>query len=122
MNNFNNLSQVGNVLTSLGTFQNFQKRDILTVNGLSEAKDFKLNNGESIMLMDSNDDIVYVKRCDDIGKVSMNIYKCVDVTDEFERKNTPANVSKADFDSLVQTISELKQMMNKGGNKNEHNA
>lgn len=121
--NYGQLAQAGNILTQLGTFQNFQsKRDIITVNGLNEAKDFKLNNGESVVLMDSNDDVIYVKQCDEIGKVTMNVYKCINITEEFEKKNTPANVSKAEFDALVQSISELKTMMNKGGNRNEHNA
>lgn len=122
--NYGQLAQAGNILTQLGTFQNFQsKRDIITVNSLNEAKDFKLNNGESVVLMDSNDDIIYVKQCDEIGKVTMNVYKCINITEEFEKKNTPANVSKADFDALVQSITELKSMMNnKGGNRNEHNA
>lgn len=121
--NYGQLAQAGNILTQLGTFQNFQsKRDIITVNSLNEAKDFKLNNGESVVLMDSNDDIIYVKQCDEIGKVSLNVYRCTNITEEFEKQNTPANVSKADFDALVQSISELKSMVNKGGNKNEHNA
>lgn len=48
MINFNQLAQTGTLLSALGqTTTTFQpKRDILTVNGLAEAKDFRLDKGE----------------------------------------------------------------------------
>lgn len=127
MINYNQIQQAGNLLSTLGNLNstpslNFQnKKDILTVNGLQEARDFKLNNGENVILMDCNNDIIYVKRCDDIGKVTLNVYECKDVTDTYEKQNTPANISKADFDNLVKSISELKNYINKGV-QNEYNA
>lgn len=122
MMNYGQIAQAGNILTSLGNFQNFaQKRDIITVNGFQDAKDFKVCNGESIILMDANEDIIYIKRCDEIGKVNMSVYRCTDITEQYEKENTSANISKADFENLVKTISEMRAMLGRG-TKNEHNA
>lgn len=120
--NYNQIAQATNILNSLGNFQNIgQKRDIITVNGLQDAKDFKIGNGESVILMDANNDIIYVKRCDEIGKVGLSVYQCIDITEKFEKENTQANISKADFENLVKSIAEMKTLLGKGG-RNEHNA
>lgn len=121
MINFNSLAQTGTLLSALGQTTTFQpRRDILTVNGLAEAKDFKLDKGERVVLVDSSADIIYIKECDDIGKYSLKVYECHDVTSQFEKENTPAVISRAEFDSLVSSISDLKKMM--GGKENEHDA
>lgn len=123
--NINQIQQAGNILSTLGGLGNGMtyglKREILTVNGMQEARDFKIFNNESVLLMDTQEDIVYVKQCDEIGKMSLKVYECKDITETYEKKNSPANISREDFESLVTQINELKGLVTKKGGKNEHN-
>ena len=48
------------------------KRSVITVTGLSEARGFNLNPGESVVLIDSNDDVFYIKECDEIGGIGFS--------------------------------------------------
>jgi len=123
---YNQLSQAGNLLASLGNFGNaynplYGKHEVLTVNGLQEAKDFKLNKNERVALIDSNDDVLYIKECDEIGKYNLKIYACTDVTDKYLQSNTPASISKAEFENLKNDMSELKTMLSKVVNNGKHN-
>ena len=96
------------------------KRTVTRVNGVAEAKDFKLENDESIALIDANEDILYIKECDNTGRYNLKIYQCIDKTNEYIAKSIPANISKAEFDDLKSSLNELKALLVKGG-KNEHN-
>lgn len=108
------ISQFGNLLT---TFNSPQKRTILTFNGYREAQDFKLNRGESIIALDSNEDVLYLKECDDIGKYSLKVFSCIDVTNQIQEQNNPTYITKSDLDSFSNNLlSEVKKMI--GGNSN----
>lgn len=108
------ISQVGNIFSAFNTIQN--KRSILTLS-FKEAQDFKLNHGESFLALDPNEDILYVKECDDIGKCSLKIYSCSDVTAEYQALNTPSTLSKADLELFSQNIlSEVKKMIEEKDN------
>jgi hypothetical protein len=109
------------LLTSLYNTTFPPKRSVMRVNGVQEARDFKLENDESIALIDANEDILYIKECDNTGRYSLKIYQCIDKTDEYISKCTPANISRAEFDSLKTSLDELKTLLTKGGKKNEHN-
>lgn len=109
------------LLTSLYNTTFPPKRCVTRVNGVQEAKDFKLENDESVALIDANEDILYIKECDGTGRYSLKIYQCIDKTEEYISKSTPANISKAEFDSLKSSLEELKSLLVKGGKKNEHN-
>lgn len=83
------------------------KRGVITVAGLSEARGFNLNPGESIVLVDANDDVFYIKECDEIGKSTTRSFKY----EEVQLEETPGAVSKKEFDKLSSDVSELKTMM-----------
>lgn len=111
------LVQAGNFLSTLyQTPSTITKREIITVNGVSEAQAFKLDKGESVALIDSNSDVLYIKEADEVGKVSLKIYECLDVTTEYLARNTPAQISKADFDNLTSQINNLTKLL--GGSVN----
>lgn len=93
-----------------------QKREVVTVNGVSEAQAFRLEKGESIALIDCNADVLYLKESDDVGKTTLRIFDCIDKTEEYIAKNTPAQISKADFDNLTNQISNLTNLLSKGVN------
>ena len=84
------------------------KRGVITVVGLSEARGFNLNPGESIVLIDANDDVFYIKECDEIGKSTTRSFKY----EEVELDDAPAGVvSKKEFDKLSGDVKELKSMI-----------
>lgn len=113
--NSQSLVQAGNFLSTLYNPNTFHtKREIVTVNGVSEAQSFRLDKGESVALIDCTNDILYIKEADDVGKISLKIYECIDKTDEYISKNTPAQISKADFENLTNQLNNLTNLLSKG--------
>lgn len=114
---YSQLANAGNILSSIGNLGNFNgfsqqtKHDVITVNGYAEAKDFKLNKGERVALIDANDDILYIKECDEIGKYNLKVFQCINVTDNYVSQNTPAQISRAEFEQLNSNVAELKQLL-----------
>lgn len=104
-----------------GTNQNSlaaPKRGVITVAGLSEARGFNLQPGESVVLIDANDDIFYIKECDDIGKSTTRSFKY----EEIELEETSSGgVSKKEFDKLSGDVKELKTMIKEIAN-GKHNS
>ena len=105
-------SMANTLLTSmLGNNQNTSnaavKRSVITVAGLNEARSFNLNPGESIVLIDANDDYFYIKECDEIGKSTTRSYKYEAV----ELEETSGAVSKKEFDKLSGDVKDLKNMV-----------
>lgn len=92
------------------------KRGVITVAGLSEARSFNLNPGESVVLIDSNDDVFYIKECDEIGKATTRSFKYEEI--ELEEKSNA--VSKKEFDKLSGDVKELKNMIKEIANA-KHN-
>ena len=89
------------------TMQAQPKRAVITVTGLSEARGFNLNPGESVVLIDSNDDVFYIKECDEIGKSTTRSY----MYEEIEQEETTGAVSKKEFDKLSGDVNELKALV-----------
>lgn len=114
----NNYQQLTNTLLNGLNSQYTSKRSIVTVNGLQEAKNYNLDRGENIILMDSNEDIVYIKSCEETGKYILKVYRCEDITETFTMNDTEVN--KKDFNKLSEEVAELKTML-KGVLKNEYN-
>ena len=83
------------------------KRGVITVAGLSEARGFNLNPGESVVLIDANDDVFYIKECDEIGKSTTRSY----MYEEIEQEETTGAVSKKEFDKLSGDVNELKALV-----------
>lgn len=107
----NQLTQAANFLNSFNPPTYQCRHNIITVSGIQEAKDFKLNNGESAAMIDSNADILYIKECDSIGKCSLKVYECIDKTEEYLNIAIPANLSKAEIDSLKNDLAEVKSLL-----------
>ena len=107
---YNSISQATNLLNVF----NPGKHEIITVNSLQQAKDFHLNRGDSYLLLDPNADILYIKECDSIGKLSLRIFKLTDVTESYEAESTPVSISKLEYDNLIQTINKLANRVDNG--------
>lgn len=103
--------------TNQNNFNSQPKRGVITVAGLTEARGFNLNPGESVVLIDSNDDVFYIKECDEIGKSTTRSFKYEEI--ELEEKN--GSVSKKEFDKLSGDVKELKAMIKEIAN-GKHNS
>lgn len=99
---YNALSQATNLFSTFN-----QKHEIITVNSLQQAKDFFINKGDSYLLLDPNADLLYVKECDNLGRISLKVYSLVDKTDEIISNNTPVTLSKSQFDNLMKRLEQL---------------
>ena len=108
----NAFNQATNFLNGLNNF-NAQKHEILTVNSLQQAKDFVMNKGDSYLLLDPNADLLYLKEIDNIGKISLRIYRLNECTDEYINNQTPVTISKTEFDKLLKRLEKLES--NRGG-------
>lgn len=111
--NTQGLVQAGNFLSTLYN-QPPTRREVVTVNGVGEAQAFRLDKNESIALIDCNEDVLYIKESDEVGKTSLKIYECIDKTEEYLARNTPAQISKADFDNLTNQLTNLTKLLSKG--------
>jgi len=106
--------------TMLGNNQNTNnavKRSVITVAGLNEARGFNLNPGESVVLIDANDDYFYIKECDEIGKSTTKSFKY----EEVELDETTGAVSKKEFDKLSTDVKDLKNMVKELANGKHNN-
>ncbi|MBO7712201.1 MAG: hypothetical protein J6S85_01700 [Methanobrevibacter sp.] len=93
------------------------KRSVITVAGLSEARGFNLSPGESVVLVDANEDIFYIKECDEIGKATTRSFKY----EEVEIEETGGTVSKKEFEKLTGDVKELKTLVKELSN-GKHNS
>lgn len=89
------------------------KRQIITVCGADEARAFGLDKGESAVLVDDTDDIIYIKECDSIGKSSIKAFRY----EEIEMTEASGGVSRKEFDALKNDIADIKKMMEAGNGK-----
>lgn len=92
---------------------NTVKRQIITVCGADEARAFGLDKGESAVLVDDTDDIIYIKECDSIGKSSIKAFRY----EEIEMTEASGGVSRKEFDALKNDIADIKKMMEAGSGK-----
>jgi hypothetical protein len=89
------------------------RRQIITVSGADEARAFSLEKGESAVLVDDTDDIIYIKECDSIGKSSIKAFRY----EEIEMTEASGGVSRKEFDALKNDIADIKKMMEAGSGK-----
>ena len=70
------------------------------------------------MMLDASSEILYLKSCDNFGKYDIKVYSCKDITNQFISQNTPATISKAEYDNLTSKIDNLTKLL---GAKHESN-
>lgn len=93
-------------------YQQPQMNHYAFVNGIEGAKSFQLQPNQTIMLMDSDDPICYMKQANNIGQATLRYFKLVEVSEQELRnanqvQSNPDYVLKSDFDVLVKRIDEL---------------
>ena len=76
------------------------------VNGIEGAKSYQVQPNQMVMLLDSDNPIIYKKIANNLGQCSIQAYKMIPIEDAVERPNAEY-VLKSEFDELVKRIDEL---------------
>ncbi|MBR3208862.1 MAG: hypothetical protein IKF82_01195 [Bacilli bacterium] len=90
------------------------------VNGIEGAKSFQMQPNQMVMLLDSDNPIIYKKTSNGYGQASIECFKMVQISEDEIRgvihQPNQEYALKSDFDALVKRIDELTQ--GKGGVNN----
>lgn len=84
---------------------NFQRNYYTFVNGLEGAKSYPIIPNQSLMLMDSENPVCYMKSADNTGKPSLKCYKLVEISEE--------ELTKKPVDPETQALRDEISIMNK---------
>ena len=87
------------------------------VNGIEGAKAYQMQPNQSIMLMDSDEPIVYKKESNNYGQATIQAFRLVPIQEE--TKSNQEYVLKADFESLNKKVEELMSALKKDEVKGE---
>lgn len=75
------------------------------VQGIEGAKSYILQPGENILLMDSEDDRLFIKSCDEIGKPSIRSFKLIEeVLESNENVNMDDYVKREEIQGMILDI------------------
>lgn len=74
------------------------------VNGIEGAKSFQVQPNQMVMLLDSDNPIVYKKTANPLGQATIEAFRLVPIEEE---KPESKYVLKTDFEALVKRIDEL---------------
>lgn len=75
------------------------------VQGIEGAKSFIIQPNEKVLLMDSEDDRLFIKSCDEIGKPSIRSFKLVEeVLENNEKVNMNEYVKKEEIQGMILDI------------------
>lgn len=88
---------------------------LIFVNGFNDVKDYIISLNSTIYFKDSNSDKIFIKSCDNTGKVSLKAYKLAEIT---ENDNTTTLkqedfVKISDFKALQEDFNNLKALITK---------
>ena len=92
--------------------QQAQTNTYAFVNGIEGAKSYPMGPNQTVMLMDSDNPIAYMKTSNAIGQATLKYFKLVETSEaEIRGGAKPAieYVSKADFDELARRVEALTQ-------------
>lgn len=104
-----------------------QMREYTFVNGMEGAKAFMLPPNQSMLLMDSDHMMCYMKQSDEYGKSTMRFFILQEVDEAGARQflqpaqeSQGSYVSKEEFDALNKKIDELIRRLDKNNNKKDN--
>lgn len=112
----NNNQQINNQ-----QMQQPQMNQYAFVNGIEGAKSFQMQPNQTILLMDSDRPVCYMKTTNNIGQASLRYFKLTEVNENELKDDTQPQtnnvnndyVLKADFDALSKKVNDLLGKMEK---------
>lgn len=116
--NFNNMYQQP---------QQPQLNQFAFVNGLEGAKAYQIMPNQTMMLMDSDNPVVYMKKSNSMGQSTLEYYKLTKITEQDIKQTSQDNSNiqyalKADLDALTKRLDDLSSLLEslpKNENKGE---
>jgi len=96
-----------------------QMKQYAFVNGIEGAKSFQLPANQSMLLMDADHSICYMKSSDAIGKCSLRYFKLEEIDESTARSimqpvvQQPNYALKEDVDNLSKKMDEILKKLNK---------
>ena len=79
------------------------------VNGIEGAKSFIVKPNQTILLMDSEQPICYMKQSNGFGQSSLRYFKLVEVQEQDLKKNE--NINNEDVYNLKKRVEELEKLV-----------
>lgn len=102
-NNFNGYNYYPN-----NNFQRPIPNQYVFVNGVDGAKAYQVPAGQSIMLMDNDSTLVFMKTANQLGQTSIRYFKLGEITeDEAKGINNINYVSRSEFDEIKTKLDKL---------------
>lgn len=82
------------------------------VNGIEGAKAYQMPANQTMLLMDSDKPIVFMKTTDSMGKASLRYFNLIEIDEieaakQYQPKPAPEYVLKSDFEALSSKIDTL---------------
>ena len=96
-----------------------QMNQYALVNGIEGAKSFQLNPNQTILLMDSDSPVCYMKTSNGVGQSTLRYFKLTEVTEaDLKAQSIPNDksteyVTKNEFKELSNRFEELLEKINK---------
>ena len=82
--------------------------NLIFVNGIEGAKSYQVYPNQMVMLLDSDNPIIYKKTANGYGQATIEAFKMVPITQDDKNINIDDKyVLKTDFEALVKRIDEL---------------
>ena len=103
----NNFNQYG-YQQSTNYYQPVKLNQYAYVNGIEGAKAFIVQPNQTILLMDSNSPMCYMKQSNGLGQSTIRYFKLVEVSEnDLIEPTNEKYVLKSDFDKLMAKIDSL---------------
>ena len=103
-----------------------QLRQYAFVNGIEGAKAYQVMPNQTMLLMDSDKPIAFMKTADSLGKASLRYFNLIEVDEaeimkQYQPKPPIEYVSKADFDVLNGKMNDLLALLEKSKKEGVNN-
>ncbi len=100
-----------------GSFQQPRQNTYAFVNGIEGAKSFILQPNQTVLLMDSEQPVCYMKQANGLGQSTLRYFKLTEVNEADIRGNNNIQavkqdfVSKSEFDELCKKFEKLSKKL-----------
>lgn len=101
--------------------QPVQMNQYAFVNGIEGAKSFQMMPNQTIMLMDSENPVVYMKQSNSMGQSTLKYFRLVEINEQEVRDSSSSNLAqpnsnyvlKEDFEVFAKKVDDLYKKMEK---------
>lgn len=122
--NFNNLNN-NNMMQN--QMQQPQANNYFYVNGIIGAKSFQMQPNQTVMLMDSDSPMCYMKQTNSMGQATLRYFKLVEISEDdlktAQTQGVQPNVEyalKSDLEALNKKLNEISSRFEKPLNSSEN--